>query len=117
VTDQPEPTQTAEEILALLDAVISSIVQTGRVDLVALRSLPRWQAVRVAQLAYLAGALPRAERDAITREAAVLSHVKPAKPARPARATKLLPEDGPVPRADLADPGMPERYPRGRKGS
>lgn len=75
----PEPEMTADEILARLDAVMTSIVNTGRADMAALRSLPRWRAVQVARLAFLAHAISRAERDAIIRETAVLGTLKPAK--------------------------------------
>jgi hypothetical protein len=82
VTETPEPEMSADDILVRLDAVVVSIVNTGRADLAALRSLPRWRAVQVARLAFMARAITRAERDAIVRETAVLGTLKPAKPEK-----------------------------------
>jgi hypothetical protein len=78
----PAPEMSADDILVRLDAVIVSIVNTGRADLAALRSLPRWRAVQVARVAFKAGAITRADLDAITRETAVLGALKPAKPQK-----------------------------------
>jgi hypothetical protein len=70
----------ADDILVRLDAVILSLITPGRpVDLWALRSLPRWRAETMARLAHKAGAITKAQRDEIVREAAVLGRVKPAK--------------------------------------
>lgn len=76
-----EPKLSADEILTRLDKVILSLVDPAahRVDMAALRALPRWRVVTMARLAYKAQKLGRAELDGIVREAAVLARVRPAK--------------------------------------
>lgn len=61
-----------------IDQLVLGIVQTGRVNMAGLRSLPKWRAVLYARLAWRARAIPRADLDRIVHEAS-FAGVKPAK--------------------------------------
>lgn len=63
----------------LVETHVLVSIANGRLDLVALRSLPRWRAALLARIAYKARLMTRADLDELVREVAVLGELRPAR--------------------------------------
>lgn len=62
---------------SLTDAHVLASIANGHLDHAALRSLPPWRAVLLARVACKAGAMTRADRDALVREVHLYGEVLP----------------------------------------